>query len=93
MVTDLARRSQSRTLTLTLTLTLALALTLAPALTQTLTPTPTLTLTLALTLTLPQVLALPGNNRCADCNASEGLGWASANLALVLCPQCCGGHR
>lgn len=35
---------------------------------------------------------VPGNLICADCNES-GPAWASLNLGLLLCIQCCGVHR
>ncbi|KAJ3281200.1 hypothetical protein HK104_000144, partial [Borealophlyctis nickersoniae] len=41
---------------------------------------------------LQEVLALPGNDTCADCGA-RGPRWASANLGVFLCIRCGGAHR
>ena len=40
-----------------------------------------------------EVLSMPGNDTCADCGSCELLTWASANLGVVLCNECVGGHR
>lgn len=38
------------------------------------------------------ILAVPGNDKCADCGASEPR-WASINLGITLCIECAGIHR
>lgn len=35
---------------------------------------------------------IPGNNRCAECSATEP-DWASLNLGILLCIECSGVHR
>ena len=45
-----------------------------------------------------KVFAIAGNEVCADCGASELLTWASllradGGYGVVLCNECCGGHR
>lgn len=37
-------------------------------------------------------LDIPGNDRCADCNSLNPK-WASINLGILLCIECCGIHR
>ena len=39
-----------------------------------------------------QILLIPGNKVCADCNAADP-SWASINLGITLCTQCVGIHR
>ncbi|XP_050080063.1 arf-GAP with coiled-coil, ANK repeat and PH domain-containing protein 1 [Anopheles maculipalpis] len=39
-----------------------------------------------------QMLKIPGNSRCADCNNSDPR-WASINLGITLCIACSGVHR
>jgi len=39
-----------------------------------------------------QLLEIPGNEVCADCNA-EGPQWASINFGVTLCIECSGIHR
>ncbi|KAL4630746.1 arf-GAP with coiled-coil, ANK repeat and PH domain-containing protein 2 isoform X3 [Arapaima gigas] len=41
---------------------------------------------------LQRVLAVPGNDSCCDCEASDPR-WASINLGITLCIQCSGIHR
>lgn len=38
------------------------------------------------------ILAMPGNDRCADCEATQPR-WASINLGITLCIECAGIHR
>jgi len=38
------------------------------------------------------ILAMPGNDTCADCNAPQPK-WASINLGITLCIECAGIHR
>lgn len=38
------------------------------------------------------ILAVPGNEKCADCGASDPK-WASINLGITLCIECAGTHR
>ncbi|CAF0774316.1 unnamed protein product [Adineta steineri] len=38
------------------------------------------------------VRSLPGNDKCCDCDA-DGPEWASINLGILLCLNCCGAHR
>lgn len=38
------------------------------------------------------ITGIPGNNRCADCSASNP-GWASWNLGIFLCMRCASIHR
>jgi hypothetical protein len=38
------------------------------------------------------ILAMPGNDTCADCGAPEPR-WASINLGITLCIECAGIHR
>ena len=40
-----------------------------------------------------RLMAVPGNNECADCSSTELLTWASGNLGVVLCNECVGAHR
>jgi stromal membrane-associated protein len=42
--------------------------------------------------TVGEVLALPGNNVCADCQVRPAK-WASTNLGIFLCIECSGAHR
>lgn len=35
---------------------------------------------------------VPGNDKCADCGASEP-DWASLNLGILICIECSGIHR
>ncbi|XP_014679345.1 PREDICTED: arf-GAP with coiled-coil, ANK repeat and PH domain-containing protein 2-like [Priapulus caudatus] len=39
-----------------------------------------------------QVMSIPGNERCCDCQANEPR-WASINLGTTLCIECSGIHR
>ena len=39
-----------------------------------------------------QILLIPGNQVCADCDAPDP-NWASINLGITLCTQCVGIHR
>ncbi|EKD04653.1 ARF GAP-like zinc finger-containing protein-like protein [Trichosporon asahii var. asahii CBS 8904] len=41
---------------------------------------------------LEDVLAQPGNDKCADCHAPSPR-WASTNLGIFLCVQCASQHR
>uniref|UniRef100_A0A158R4H7 Arf-GAP with coiled-coil, ANK repeat and PH domain-containing protein 2 n=1 Tax=Syphacia muris TaxID=451379 RepID=A0A158R4H7_9BILA len=41
---------------------------------------------------LMELRRIPGNDRCADCG-DELPKWASINLGILLCIQCCGIHR
>ncbi|CAF1183410.1 unnamed protein product [Didymodactylos carnosus] len=38
------------------------------------------------------VRKMPGNDVCCDCDA-ENPEWASINIGIILCLQCCGAHR
>lgn len=38
------------------------------------------------------ILAVPGNEKCADCGATDPK-WASINLGITLCIECAGTHR
>ncbi|XP_014669586.1 PREDICTED: arf-GAP with coiled-coil, ANK repeat and PH domain-containing protein 3-like [Priapulus caudatus] len=46
----------------------------------------------AITSLWQQVLSIPGNERCCDCQANEPR-WASINLGTTLCIECSGIHR
>ncbi|XP_014679477.1 PREDICTED: arf-GAP with SH3 domain, ANK repeat and PH domain-containing protein 2-like isoform X2 [Priapulus caudatus] len=35
----------------------------------------------------------PGNDRCCDCNAKEGVTWLSTNFGILVCIECSGVHR
>jgi Arf-GAP/coiled-coil/ANK repeat/PH domain-containing protein len=39
-----------------------------------------------------EIRNIPGNDRCADCGCKNPK-WASINLGIVLCIECCGVHR
>jgi len=39
-----------------------------------------------------QITSLPGNEKCCDCHSPETK-WASINLGITLCIECCGIHR
>jgi hypothetical protein len=41
---------------------------------------------------LQELLRVPGNGQCADCNARNP-GWASWNLGIFLCMRCASLHR
>ena len=41
---------------------------------------------------IPEILSLPGNNTCCDCN-SEKPKWTSLNNGIFLCLKCAGIHR
>ena len=41
---------------------------------------------------IPEILSLPGNSNCCDCN-SEKPKWASLNNGIFLCLKCAGLHR
>lgn len=41
---------------------------------------------------LVELRRIPGNDRCADCG-DDAPKWASINLGILLCIQCCGIHR
>jgi Arf-GAP with coiled-coil, ANK repeat and PH domain-containing protein len=46
-----------------------------------------------LTMTeIAQVIAIPGNNKCADCEASRPE-WASLGFGVLVCLDCAGYHR
>ena len=36
---------------------------------------------------------VPGNEKCCDCGAEEGVTWVSINLGILVCIQCSGFHR
>jgi len=42
---------------------------------------------------LQNLLAVPGNNKCADCDTVDNVEWASCNLGILLCITCSGIHR
>ncbi|KJE90641.1 development and differentiation enhancing factor 2 [Capsaspora owczarzaki ATCC 30864] len=41
---------------------------------------------------IADIRALPGNNRCVDCDAADPE-WASLNLGIMMCIDCSGVHR
>ena len=41
---------------------------------------------------IPEILSLPGNSNCCDCNAEKPK-WASLNNGVFLCLKCAGIHR
>ena len=41
---------------------------------------------------IPEILSLPGNSTCCDCNAEKPK-WASLNNGIFLCLKCAGIHR
>ncbi|KAL3113706.1 hypothetical protein niasHT_016796 [Heterodera trifolii] len=41
---------------------------------------------------LKQLLAIPGNDRCADCGCPDAK-WTSLNIGAIICIECCGVHR
>jgi hypothetical protein len=41
---------------------------------------------------IPEILSLPGNSNCCDCNAEKPK-WASLNNGIFLCLKCAGAHR
>ena len=41
---------------------------------------------------IPEILSLPGNSNCCDCN-TEKPKWASLNNGIFLCLKCAGVHR
>ena len=41
---------------------------------------------------LQEILFIPGNNQCADCQAPDPE-WSSINLGILLCIHCAGCHR
>ncbi|XP_052832589.1 arf-GAP with coiled-coil, ANK repeat and PH domain-containing protein 2 [Octopus bimaculoides] len=43
-------------------------------------------------LRMNQLLSIPGNDRCCDCNSPDPR-WASINLGITLCIECSGIHR
>ncbi len=43
--------------------------------------------------TLKQVLAVPGNESCADCRTTKNVDWASYDLGITICLSCSGIHR
>ncbi|CAJ0948164.1 unnamed protein product, partial [Mesorhabditis belari] len=43
-------------------------------------------------LVYEKVRSAPGNHRCADCGHADPK-WASINLGVVICIECCGIHR
>ncbi|VDN02897.1 unnamed protein product [Thelazia callipaeda] len=53
---------------------------------------PELTLTLQHESLLAELRKIPGNDVCADCRADSPK-WASINLGVLLCIECCGIHR
>ncbi|RKP03610.1 hypothetical protein CXG81DRAFT_1139, partial [Caulochytrium protostelioides] len=40
-----------------------------------------------------RLLAIPGNDRCAECGTHTSLDWASVNLGIVICIVCSSFHR
>ncbi|KAJ1549106.1 hypothetical protein HK405_009726 [Cladochytrium tenue] len=40
-----------------------------------------------------RIRKLEGNEVCADCGSSKDVTWASVNLGVVICIDCCGLHR
>ncbi|KAI9093787.1 hypothetical protein DFS34DRAFT_630350 [Phlyctochytrium arcticum] len=42
---------------------------------------------------MKKVLAVPGNDRCADCGSQDDVEWVSCNLGIILCITCSGIHR
>jgi hypothetical protein len=42
--------------------------------------------------TLLALQTIPGNNTCADCDASNP-DWISMNLGIIICKECSGSHR
>ena len=41
---------------------------------------------------IPEILSIPGNSNCIDCNAEKPK-WASLNNGIFLCLKCAGVHR
>ena len=41
---------------------------------------------------IPEILSLPGNSICCDCNAQKPK-WSSINNGIFLCLKCAGIHR
>ena len=41
---------------------------------------------------IPEILSLPGNSKCCDCNVEKPK-WASLNNGIFLCLKCAGVHR
>ena len=41
---------------------------------------------------IPEILSIPGNSNCCDCNVEKPK-WASLNNGVFLCLKCAGVHR
>lgn len=39
------------------------------------------------------IQAIPGNDRCCDCNSSNDATWLSTNFGIIVCIECSGIHR
>jgi len=42
---------------------------------------------------LRQVIKLPGNDKCVDCNSTKDPTWLSTNFGVLVCIECSGIHR
>lgn len=42
---------------------------------------------------LKQVVKLPGNDKCVDCNSTKDATWLSTNYGVIVCIECSGIHR
>ena len=40
-----------------------------------------------------QILKLPGNDKCVDCNSTKDPTWLSTNFGVLICIECSGIHR
>lgn len=45
------------------------------------------------TVTVLSLVDVNGNSKCADCESTESVEWASCNLGSLLCINCSGAHR